>query len=85
MRRYPGNGRFRQLVYSHVQEYRDPRVPPEHTAEKIVASIRGLDPPGRFLKEIPGTGRWAELGDNAAREKARKALRDASRRRKDAS
>merc|ERR1712107_172158 len=36
------------------------------------------DPPGRFLKEDPASGRWYEIGDQAATRKASQALREKS-------
>jgi len=44
-------------------------------ALEIVRKVRGMDPPGRFLKK-DREGRWCDVGNNEAREKTSQALRD---------
>ena len=39
--------------------------------------MRDLDPPSRFLKRDTLTGKWEDVGDDVAREKASQVLRDA--------
>jgi len=43
---------------------------------KIVAIIRNLKPPGRFLSKNEKTGYWEEVGDKVARKKVTQAFRD---------
>lgn len=43
----------------------------------IVEHIKNLNPPGRFIKTNPLTGKWEEVSEEAAREKAAQVLRDA--------
>ena len=45
-------------------------------ATKIVEHIRGLNPPGRFLKQDPKTKLWYDIGNKKALEKTRQALRE---------
>jgi hypothetical protein len=45
-------------------------------AIKIVEHIRGLNPPGRLLKQDPQTDLWYDIGDKKATEKTRQALRE---------
>jgi len=45
-------------------------------AGEIVDKIRGLDPPGRFLKKDRDSGYWLDIGDNRAKEKTSQALRE---------
>lgn len=48
-------------------------------AETIVAAIKSLDPPGRFLSRDSRTGLWFSIGEDRAREKASQALRENSK------
>jgi hypothetical protein len=43
---------------------------------KIVAMIRTLDPPGRFMHQNKVTGCWEEVGDLRAIKKVARAFRD---------
>ncbi len=45
-------------------------------AARIVAIIRNLSPPGRFLSKNLKTGCWEEVGDLKARQKVAQAFRD---------
>jgi hypothetical protein len=45
-------------------------------ARKIVEFIRGLNPPGRFLKQDPQTQLWYDIGNRKAMDKTRQALRE---------
>ena len=42
----------------------------------IVRALRNSDPPGRFLKKDEKTGKWYDIGDRRAAEKASQALRE---------
>ena len=44
-------------------------------ASDIVSFIRNQTLPGRFLEQNTVTGLWCDIGDQRAREKARRALR----------
>lgn len=45
-------------------------------ARLIVKAIRNSEPPGRFLKKNETTGKWHDIGDKRASEKASQALRE---------
>ena len=45
-------------------------------SRSIVAAVRSLDPPGRFLEKNPQTGLWSDIGHKKAVEKTSQALRD---------
>jgi len=78
---HSGNVHFRELVESHKRDYLDPRTKKLEKAiiaARLVASIRNLDPPGKFLKEDPHTGMWVEIGDERAWKKAGQALRESA-------
>jgi len=78
---YQGNINFRKIVSQNQQAYVDAtfRVERQHIAAKIVATVRFMNPPGRFLMKSEETGHWEEIGDKIAREKVRQALRDGKR------
>ena len=65
--RHPGNVAFRALLRDFRREYSDPRtrkLEKVHVAARLVARVRGADPPGRFLKEDgENPGMWVEIGD----------------------
>ena len=67
---HPGNINFRKVVEEYKREYLDPRtrkLEKAHVAARLVAQIRSMDPPGRFLKEDPeNAGRYVEIGDQKA-------------------
>lgn len=42
----------------------------------IVRALRNSEPPGRFLKKDEKTGKWYDIGDKKAAEKASQALRE---------
>lgn len=76
---HEGNVRFRELVKSVKMQYlskRTKKMDKAHRAANIVAQVRSLDPPGRFLKEDAKTGMWLDIGDERARKKAGQALRE---------
>ena len=75
--RHAGNIHFRKLVSAHEVDYRTTSRKCEKTdiSARIVALIRQLDPPGRFLKN-EGSGIWRDVGDEKARNKTSQALRE---------
>jgi hypothetical protein len=98
---YSGNERFRTLVNAKKEAANLTNIDPlsgtmekRHLAEEIIKHIKGLDPPGRFLKRNmpPGrrsrgkngngldlSGMWEILSDREAVKKACQALRDCAR------
>lgn len=78
---HSGNVHFREMVESLKRDYLDPRtkkLEKARIAARLVATIRRLDPPGKFLKEDPHTGMWVEIGDERAWKKAGQALRESA-------
>jgi len=79
---HEGNTKFRNLIELHKTKYCDEqakRVEKQFMAARVVAIVRNLNPPGRFLKKNE-KGYWEEIGDDRAREKARQSLRDENKR-----
>jgi len=76
---HEGNIRFRDIVATLKPKYLNPftkKVEKALIAAEVVAQIRSLSPPGRFLKETNKDGMWEEIGDDRARKKAGQALRE---------
>ncbi len=74
---HPGNKYFRSLVNKLKVEYVATQKSEKGMfAKLIVTQIRGLNPPGRFLKQNPDTGLWDDIGDKKAVDKTRQALRE---------
>ncbi len=72
----PGNKRFRDIVALHRPDYvAATKIRKPDVARKIVRAIRTADPPGRFLRKRK-SGRWIDVGDKKAAEKASQALRE---------
>jgi hypothetical protein len=74
-----GNVQFRYIVLRAATENCDKIFTKnEKTFEssKVVAIIRNLKPPGRFLSKNDKTGCWEEVGDKTARRKVAQAFRD---------
>ena len=67
---HPGNIAFRNIVKGYRHEYLDPRtrkLEKAHVAARLVAQIRSMNPPGRFLKEdSENRGMYVEIGDQKA-------------------
>jgi len=97
---HAGNERFRTLVNTKKEAARSTNIDPlsgtaekRALAEEIIAHIKNLNPPGRFLKRDvrPGrrsrrnglsldlTGTWEVLSDREAIKKTCQALRDCAR------
>lgn len=73
-----GNEQLRSIARSHRNNYRmSTKKGKSHISREIVAFIRRMDPPGRFLKKDGVTGRWEDVEDDTAREKVSQVLRDA--------
>ena len=75
---HPGNILFRDMVKAKQAEYICAnRHEKAYIARDIVGIMRKLTPPARFLKKDPkDSGKWVEIGDKRAREKAAQALRE---------
>eukprot|EP00554_Chaetoceros_debilis_P008845 CAMPEP_0194102466 /NCGR_PEP_ID=MMETSP0150-20130528/3068_1 /TAXON_ID=122233 /ORGANISM="Chaetoceros debilis, Strain MM31A-1" /LENGTH=826 /DNA_ID=CAMNT_0038789429 /DNA_START=215 /DNA_END=2695 /DNA_ORIENTATION=- len=76
---HPGNVQFRQLVATHKHNYlskQTKKLDKVKIANRIVQTIRQLDPSGRFLKQDKASGKWIEIGDERARKKAGQAMRE---------
>ena len=75
---HPGNILFRNLVKAKQADYiRASRHEKAYIARDIVAIMKKLDPPGRFLKKDPkDPNKWVEIDDKQARQKASQALRE---------
>ena len=46
-----------------------------HIAARLVAEIRAMNPPGRFLKQDPTNGYWYDVGDAKAIKKMGQAIK----------
>lgn len=74
---HQGNRFFQSLVKALRAEYvATAKVEKPIFARKIVEFIRGLNPPGRFLKQDPQTQLWYDIGNRKAMDKTRQALRE---------
>lgn len=79
IRKYNGNALFLQLVTQNLTKYCNAtliRKMKSCIAAEIVATIRNLDPPGRFLCKSNETGFWEDIGDDRALKKVAQAFRD---------
>jgi hypothetical protein len=78
---HPGNVYFRELVNHYKYQYlakETAKLDKAKIADMIVRRVRSLDPPGRFLKEVPNSTHYIEIGDEKARKKAGQAMREKS-------
>jgi hypothetical protein len=74
-----GNKRFRDIISLHRPDYvRAVKIEKPNVARRIVAAIRGGDPPGRFMKRNPNDLMWYDVGNRHATEKTSQALREKS-------
>ena len=73
-----GNEQLRAIARGQRDSYRlSSKKGKSHISREIVAYVRSMDPPGRFLKKDAITGEWEDVGDDTAREKVSQVLRDA--------
>mmetsp|Transcript_7529 Transcript_7529/g.15086 ORF Transcript_7529/g.15086 Transcript_7529/m.15086 type:complete len:378 (+) Transcript_7529:161-1294(+) len=73
-----GNEQLRAIARTQRDTYRlSSKKGKSHISREIVAYVRSMDPPGRFLKKDAITGEWEDVGDDTAREKVSQVLRDA--------
>ncbi len=75
---HEGNIQFRAIVSEWKPAYNADNVAnleKTHICAEIVARIRAMDPPGRFLQFNERKRVWLEIGDMKARKKAGQALR----------
>lgn len=73
-----GNVQFRKIVNQHKNKYYDKsnkKIEKAFIAARVVATVRCLNPPGRFLKRVKNMDLWEEIGDIEARRKASQAFR----------
>jgi methyl coenzyme M reductase gamma subunit len=79
---HAGNVQLRKIVAKRKKAYLDAetkKLETAYIAADIVHSIRGMTPPGRFLKEeAHGSGVWWDIGDAKAFKKVGQALRRAT-------
>ncbi|KAL9188587.1 hypothetical protein ACHAXT_006965 [Thalassiosira profunda] len=74
---HPGNKLYRKMVEDKKDKYlHSKRLDKPLVAMEIINEWRGLDPPGRFLKQDDDTKLWNDVGDKKAREKTSQALRE---------
>lgn len=74
---HAGNKRFRDIISLHRPDYvRAAKIEKPNVARRIVAAIRGSDPPGRFMKRNPTDLMWYDVGNRHAAEKTSQALRE---------
>merc|ERR1712151_390764 len=74
---WQGNIYYRDLIQYHKLEY-IVATPEEqkNIASRIISTIRGLNPSGRFLEMNKGSCTWCDIGDEKAFFKVRQALRE---------
>ncbi|KAG7367364.1 hypothetical protein IV203_030035 [Nitzschia inconspicua] len=74
---HPGNVKFRHLIDSNLQTYRETQSKKEKTTIvcNIIESVRSGIPKGKFVRKHDD-GRWYETGDDFAREKIGQCFRD---------
>ena len=73
-----GNEAFRELARVRADEYKNAskRIKSIMSIE-LVAQVKAMSPPGRFLKRDAVSQAWMVVPDDLAREKASQCLRDA--------
>ena len=77
--KYSGNVQLRSMIAANKLEYLDvftPKLQKARICARLVAGIRSLNPPGRFL-ELDTQGKlWIEIGDERARRKVGQGFRE---------
>lgn len=76
---------FREMVDQRRKVYLSSHFKREKRliAESIVAEVKDLDPPGRFLARDDKSGFWFVISEDRAREKTSQALRENSKKMKE--
>jgi hypothetical protein len=75
--KHVGNEQLRVMALGRVQSYMNAtKTLKTRMVNELVASVRSLDPPGRFLRQ-DSTGQWFDAGNKFAKEKASQVFRDA--------
>jgi hypothetical protein len=75
---HSGNVQLRELAKNHKKQYlakSTKKMAKAHIAAQIVQHIRGMNPPGRFMKE-ENAGSWYDVGDQIANKKVGQVLRE---------
>ena len=74
---WQGNVYYRDLIQYYKLEY-IVATPEEqkNIAIRIISTIRGLNPRGRFLETNKASGAWCDIGDEKSIFKVRQALRE---------
>ena len=74
---WQGNIYYRDLIRHYKLEY-VVATPEEqkNIGQRVISTIRGLNPSGRFLEMNKGSGAWCDIGDERALFKIRQALRE---------
>lgn len=76
---HEGNVQFRDIIAANKKHYlakTTKKLEKAHIAAALVELVRGMNPPGRFLKEDADSGLWFDIGDAKAIKKAGQALRE---------
>ena len=74
---HSGNRSYRELVKQYKDKYLQAKKKQKpNVAAEVVAKIRNLEPPGRFLKKDKESGWYLDIGDARAKEKTSQALRE---------
>ena len=74
-----GNAFYRDLVHRNKLEYIiGSDFEKNQIAQSVVQAVRGLDPPGRFLKLDEMENEYFDIGDKNACHKVKQSLREGS-------
>jgi len=74
---WQGNSYYRDLIQYYKLEYIVAKPDEQkNIARRIITTIRGLNPAGRFLEMDKDSGTWCDIGDEKALFKVRQALRE---------
>jgi hypothetical protein len=74
---HPGNQQYREIVARNKPRYLNARKRDKRPiAFSIIAEVRSMNPPGRFLMIDPIRNVWNEIGEEKACDKTSQALRE---------
>jgi len=75
---HPGNETFRKVVDTMKREYltAESKREKRFISDNVLAEIKKLEPPGRFLARNYRSGLWYDVGYEKAKDKASQALRE---------